>query len=100
MYNFPALTLEDVVCQVKFQSSFTLLVQLFPFCGVPLYPVKHLQSEMVWLPVFGWPELAGQGEQLGANPLKSLYVDGGHSARQQQQKNVSLHFYIICLFID
>ena len=64
----------------------SLLVQSFPFSGVPVYPVKHLQSVIVMLCEFEWPELAGQGVHCLAKPLKSLYVDGGQAEKRENPK--------------
>ena len=61
-------------------------MQSFPFSGVPVYPVKHLQSDLSMLLVFVWPEFAGQEVHCFAKPLKSLYVDGGQAAKRKNTK--------------
>ena len=48
------------------EKIYYLLMQATPVCGEPAYPVKHLQSKILELPVFPWPELAGQAVQSAA----------------------------------
>ena len=48
-------------CQKR--SFLTVPVHGLPLSGRPSYPLKHLQSNTLTLPVRLWPEFAGQGWQ-------------------------------------
>ena len=76
--------IRNITCGLgqKLNGSFSP-VQGLPLSGRPPYPLKHLQSDILELPVRLLPEFSGQAWQRVVEPL--LYVWTGHATVSQRR---------------